>query len=111
MDILCCRNLLIYVNVETQKLALMHYAEPGGDLVRLRYRGLGHLFAIEQMKVSSARVPKRARNAGGVRHESAPQQKKPKTGHGHFLRGPAGALDFRPSSVVVTVEGDIIYAD
>ena len=36
MDILCCRNLLIYVNVETQKklLPLMHYAlNPGGLLV------------------------------------------------------------------------------
>ena len=28
LDILCCRNFLIYVNVETQKklLPLMHYA-------------------------------------------------------------------------------------
>jgi len=36
VDILCCRNLLIYVDAETQKklLPLMHYAlNPGGLLI------------------------------------------------------------------------------
>ena len=51
MDLLCCRNLLIYVNVETQKklLPLMHYAlNPGGLLVLGSAEsagGFSHLFS------------------------------------------------------------------
>ena len=51
LDILCCRNLLIYVNAETQKklLPLMHYAlNPGGLLIlgtAESIGGFGHLFS------------------------------------------------------------------
>ena len=51
LDILCCRNLLIYVNVETQKklLPLMHYAlNPGGLLILGTAESIGgfdHLFS------------------------------------------------------------------
>ena len=51
LDILCCRNFLIYVNVETQKklLPLMHYAlNPGGLLILGTSEstgGFGHLFS------------------------------------------------------------------
>ena len=51
VGILCCRNLLIYVNAETQKklLPLMHYAlNPGGLLVlgsAESASGFGHLFS------------------------------------------------------------------
>ena len=44
VDILCCRNLLIYVNAETQKrlLPLMHYAlNPGGLLILGTAEGIG----------------------------------------------------------------------
>ena len=56
LDILCCRNLLIYVNVETQKklLALMHYAlSPGGLLIlgtAESVGGFGRLFASLDQK-------------------------------------------------------------
>ena len=51
LDILCCRNLLIYLNVETQQklLPLMHYAlNPGGLLIRGTAEsvgGFGQLFS------------------------------------------------------------------
>ena len=75
IDILCCRNLLIYVNVETQKklLPLMHYAlNPGGLLIlgtAESIGGFGHLFSPldEKWKVfQRMEVRERAlhRNAG-----------------------------------------------
>ena len=59
VDILCCRNLLIYVNAETQKklLPLMHYAlNPGGLLILGTAEGIGgsdRLFSPLGQKVES----------------------------------------------------------
>ena len=112
LDILCCRNLLIYINAETQKklLPLMHYAlNPGGLLVlgtAESVGGLGHLFAPldHKWKVFQRReLSERSlleMPAYVLRHERAVAcgRESQGTGHGHFLRGPAGAVGFvRPS--------------
>jgi two-component system, chemotaxis family, CheB/CheR fusion protein len=107
LDILCCRNLLIYVNAETQKklLPLMHYAlNPGGLLILGTAESIGgfdHLFSpwTTKWKVFQRReVSERpARNACGLQLPRARlclNRKGQRTGHGHFLRDPAGAVGF-----------------
>ena len=113
LDMLCCRNLLIYVNAQTQKklLPLMHYAlAPGGLLIlgtAEAIGGLDHLFApldqkwkvfqgLEVRERSLLEMPayvsRRERAIAPVSRESQG------TGHGHYLCGPACATGrLRPS--------------
>ncbi len=127
LDILCCRNLLIYVNVETQKklLPLMHYAlNPGGLLIlgtAESIGGFGHLFSpldqkwkvFQRMEVSERiflEMP-----AYVLRHERAvvPVAEKAKEPvMDIFYAAQRVLLDsYGPPSVVVTAEGDIIYVN
>jgi two-component system CheB/CheR fusion protein len=127
LDILCCRNLLIYVNVETQKklLALMHYAlSPGGLLIlgtAESIGGLDHLFSPldQKWKVFQRReLSERSfleMPAYALRHERAvaPVMEK--------ARGPVMDIFYAaqrmlldwygPPSVVVNAEGDVIYVN
>jgi len=127
LDVLCCRNFLIYVNVETQKklLPLLHYAlNPGGLLILGTAEtagGFGRLFSpvdqkwkvFQRREVSErllvempARVP---------RHERAPPgvtEKAREPVMDIFYAAQRVLLDcYGPPSVVVTAEGDIIYVN
>jgi two-component system, chemotaxis family, CheB/CheR fusion protein len=125
LDILCCRNLLIYVNVQTQKklVPLMHYAlNPGGLLILGTAECIGgfdHLFSPvdNKWKVFQRReVSERSlleMPASVFRHERAalPVTEKAKEPvMDIFYATQRVLLDlYGPPSVVVTVEGDIIY--
>ena len=114
LDILCCRNLLIYVNVETQKklLPLMHYAlNPGGLLILGSAESVGgfdRLFSPldKKWKVFQRReVPERLRIempfvlVASRPARPVPAIEKPREPDMDItLRGPADAIGFlRPS--------------
>ncbi len=129
VDIICCRNLLIYLNVETQKklLPLMHYAlNPGGLLVLGSAEsagGFSQLFAPLDKKwkvfqrIEAATRPgidmpacvphrERARNvvAGNIIEEGE------ETDMDILYTAQRAILDrYGPPSVVVNAEGDIVY--
>ena len=111
VDVLCCRNLLIYLNVETQKklLPLMHYAlTPGGLLVLGSAEsagGFSHLFTpldkkwrvFQRIEATTrpgidmpACVPHRKRGAMPLPATSLKRASrlsiKERTGHGHSAR-------------------------
>jgi two-component system CheB/CheR fusion protein len=127
LDILCCRNFLIYVNVETQKklLPLMHYAlNPGGLLIlgtAESIGGFGHLFSPLDQKwkvFQSMEVRERIlleMPAYVLRHERAlmPVTEKAKEPiMDIFFAAQRVLLDtYGPPSVVITAEGDIIYVN
>ena len=127
LDILCCRNLLIYVNAETQKklLPLMHYAlNPGGLLVlgtAESIGGFGRLFSpLDQKWKVFQRLEVHERSvldmpANRLRHEpaavpAAEKEKEPTMDI--FYAAQRVLLDlYGPPSVVITAEGDIVYVN
>ena len=126
LDILCCRNFLIYVKAETQKklLPLMHYAlNPGGLLILGTAESIGgfeHLFSpldrkwkvFQRTEVSGERIfvemPARV-----LRHERAavPITEKAKEPVMDISYAAQRILldSYAPPSVVVNAEGDIVY--
>jgi two-component system CheB/CheR fusion protein len=127
LDVVCCRNLLIYVNVETQKklLALVHYAlNPGGLLIlgtAESIGGLDQLFSpVEQKLKVFQRVEARERSfpempACALHHERAPApvtEKAKGPVMDTFYAAQRVLLDsYGPPAVVVNAEGDIIYVN
>ena len=127
LNVLCCRNLLIYVNAETQRklLPLMHYAlNPGGLLIlgtAESIGGLGHLFSpLDHKWKVFQRVEAGERGvlempAYVTRHERAvvpvtERAKEPVMDI--FYAAQRELLDlYGPPSVVVTAEGDIVYVN
>ena len=125
LDILCCRNFLIYVNVVTQKklLPLMHYAlNPVGLLIlgtAETIGGSGQWFStldskwkvFQRQEVSERGVLEMP--AYVLRHERAVGPKAEKAKEpvmDIFYAAQRVLLDFYgPPSVVVTAEGDIVY--
>jgi two-component system CheB/CheR fusion protein len=124
VDVLCCRNLLIYVNVETQKklLPLMHYAlNPGGLLVlgsAESTSGFSHLFSpldkkwkvFQRIEAATrpgiempASVSPRGRPATVVEKGQEPDMDILYAAQRALLDG------YGPPSVVVNSEGDIVY--
>ena len=125
LDILCCRNLLIYLDAETQKklLPLMHYAlNPGGLLIlgtAETVGGFGHLFApldnrwkvFQRREVSErlfvdmpVRVPRHE-----IAHLPVPEKAR-EPAMDIFYAAQRVLLDlYGPPSVVVTAEGDVVY--
>ena len=127
LDILCCRNLLIYVNVETQKklLPLMHYAlNPDGLLIlgtAESVGGSGHLFSPVDHKW---KVFRRNEASGPMFVEmpaSVPRrqpaalpamEKAEEPVMDIFYAAQRVLLDsYGPPSVVVNAGGDIIYVN
>ena len=128
LDMLCCRNFLIYVKAETQKklLPLMHYAlNPGGLLILGTAESIGgfeHLFSpldrkwkiFQRTEVSGERIfvemPARV-----LRHERAAvpiteKAKEPVMDISYAVQ--RILLDsYAPPSVVVNAEGDIVYVN
>jgi chemotaxis methyl-accepting protein methylase len=127
MDILCCRNLLIYVNTETQRklLPLMHYAlNPSGLLILGSAESAGgttHLFSALDKKwkvYQSVDAPRQrgiempvhllrqeATPAPAVEHPREPDMDL-------FYSAQRALLDiYGPPSVIVNAEGDILYVN
>lgn len=125
LDILCCRNLLIYVNAETQRklLPLMHYAlNPGGLLILGTSESagsFGRLFSpldqkwkvFQRREVSERSVL--AMPASVLRHErlDVPVNEKAKEPvMDIFYAAQRVLLDtYGPPSVIITADGDIVY--
>jgi two-component system CheB/CheR fusion protein len=127
VDILCCRNLLIYVDAETQKklLPLMHYAlNPGGLLILGTAEGIGgsdRLFStldkkwrvfqrrevLERPRLEMPLPVLRCERVGAV------EPKKPGEPDMDMTYAAQRALLdwYGPPSVVVNAEGDIIYVN
>ena len=124
VDILCCRNLLIYLNVQTQKklLPLMHYAlNPGGLLVLGSAEsagGFGHLFLpLDKKWKVFQRIEARAR-PGIEMPAVVPPRERPAT---VIEKGDESDMDilyaaqralldcYGPPAVVVNSEGDVVY--
>jgi two-component system CheB/CheR fusion protein len=127
LDILCCRNLLIYVNLETQKklLPLMHYAlAPGGLLIlgtAETVGGFDRLFApvdrkwkvFQRQEVGErtfVELPGRARRTG---RGSPPFMEKAKEPVMDVCYAAQRVLldRYGPPAVIVTAEGDVIYVN
>jgi two-component system CheB/CheR fusion protein len=127
LDIFCCRNLLIYVNAETQRklLPLMHYSlNPGGLLIlgtAETVGGFGHLFSPLDNKWKVFQ-----REEGGERNllempayvlrrerALAPVTEKAREPvMDIFYSAQRVLLDsYGPPSVVVTADGDIVYVN
>jgi two-component system, chemotaxis family, CheB/CheR fusion protein len=125
LDIVCCRNLLIYVNAETQKkiLVLMHYAlnpdgllilgsaESVGSLARL-YSPLDQKWKVfQRMEVQERNLLEMPSNM--LRHERTTKpltEKDTEPTMDIFYATQRFLLDlYGPPSVVVTAEGDIVY--
>jgi two-component system, chemotaxis family, CheB/CheR fusion protein len=127
LDIVCCRNLLIYLNADAQMklLALMHYAlNPGGFLILGTAESIGgfsHLFSpvnqkwrvyerkdvIERMLLE---MPAHASRRLRIAAPAAEEKEEPAMDI--FYAAQRLLLDFYgPPSVVVTPEGDIIYVN
>ncbi len=128
LDILCCRNFLIYVKAEAQKklLPLMHYAlSPGGLLILGPAESIGgfeHLFSPLDRKW---KIFQRTEGSGGrifvemparfLRHERAAvpiieKAKEPVMDISYAVQ--RVLLDsYAPPSVVIKVEGDIVYVN
>ena len=127
MDILCCRNLLIYVNAETQKklLPLMHYAlNPGGLLILGTAEGVGDSDRLFSPLDKKWRVFQRREVLERPRLELPlsvlPRERvgaaEPKTPGEPDMDVTYAAqralLDcYGPPSVVVNAEGDILYVN
>ena len=125
LDIVCCRNLLIYVNSETQKklLALMHYAlNPSGLLIlgtAESVGSLGDLFSpLDQKWKVFQRMEVRERTllempANVLRRERIANpltEKDKESTMDIFYATQRFLLDlYGPPSLVVTAEGDIVY--
>ena len=127
LDMLCCRNLLIYVNAQTQKklLTLMHYAlNPGGLLVlgtAESIGGLEHLFSpLDQKWKVFQRVewPERSFLEMPAYVSRSQRAVAPLTEKAQgpvmdtFYAAQRMLLDwYGPPSVVVNAEGDIVYVN
>jgi two-component system, chemotaxis family, CheB/CheR fusion protein len=127
LDVLCCRNFLIYINSETQKkvLPLFHYGlNPGGLLILGTAEGasgFGHLFAPldKKWKVFRTLVPA-VRPAIEIpaalsRHTDIPgrtleKSKETTTDMSYAVQ--RALLDaYAPASLVVNAAGDIAYVN
>jgi two-component system, chemotaxis family, CheB/CheR fusion protein len=127
VDILCCRNLFIYLNVETQRklLPVMHYAlNPGGLLILGTAESIGgsdRLFSpldkkwkVFQRREVSERPPLAMPSPALPRERvGTAEPKKPGEPDMDITYAAQRALldSYGPPSVVVNSEGDILYVN
>ncbi|MFZ5831458.1 MAG: chemotaxis protein CheB [Planctomycetota bacterium] len=127
VDVLCCRNLLIYVNAETQEklLPLMHYAlNPDGLLILGTAESIGgfdYLFAPldRKWKVFQRREVRERPRVGMpstfVPHTRVGAAEPEKPGEPDMditYAAQRALLDlYGPPAVVVNSEGDILYVN
>jgi two-component system, chemotaxis family, CheB/CheR fusion protein len=127
LDILCCRNLLIYVNTATQKklLPLLHYAlNPGGLLILGSAESVGesgHLFRTleKKWKIFQAAEPSErpaiempASMLPRPRDSKPLEEKNKMPAMDATYAAQRVLLDaYAPASVVINTEGDIVYVN
>ena len=124
IDLLCCRNLLIYLNAETQKklLPLMYYAlNPGGLLVlgsAESISGFSHLFApldtkwkiYQRLEVTERPGIEMPAFAPPREPPAAPMEKTQESSTNALFSAQRALLDrYGPPAVIVNSEGDIVY--
>lgn len=129
LDILSCRNLLIYFNAALQRrlMPLFHFSlRPGGLLVLGSAETVGRAQSLFSTLNSSSRIYRRQEKNGAAAavdflvHRPNPTrsalQESPMPHHLHHappnLQTMADQLilqKFSPAAVLVTVEGDIVY--
>jgi two-component system CheB/CheR fusion protein len=127
LDIVCCRNLLIYLNNDAQMklLSLMHYAlKPGGLLILGTAESIGNLGRLFSTVSQKWRIYERvevsersllAMPASAWRHDrtSVPAAEEGRDpAMDVFYAAQRVLLDsYGPPSVVATAEGDIVYVN
>ncbi len=127
MDILCCRNLLIYINVETQEkiLPLMHFAlNPGGLLILGTAESIGNFhrlfFSLDKKWKVYQRREVSERPQLEMPSPTVPRRRERVADSGSFgesdmditYAAQRAILDcYGPPSVVVNIEGDILYVN
>ena len=121
LDILTCRNLLIYLNAELQKklLPLFHYSlKPGGVLMLGSSESVGGFTDLFTALDGKARLFKRDDSplraidlAFPTRHVPTAMDATPEPAHAN-LQTLADALllqQFAPAAVLVNGDGDLVY--
>jgi two-component system, chemotaxis family, CheB/CheR fusion protein len=128
IDILCCRNLLIYLNVDTQKklLTLMHYAlNPGGLLIlgtaesaggsSPLFAPLDHKWKVFKNLETESRAAVEMPSGGRLHLDATPKAiaDQPRDAQMDvFYQAQRALLDiYGPPSVVINPEGDIVYVN
>ncbi len=125
LDILCCRNLMIYLGPELQKklVPLFHYALNAHGVLLLgsaeTVSGFTHLFTVIDNKLRLYRRMEHPIQIGGVEF---PAKHFPVAALGETLAHKTNAIDnlqtladqlllrhFSPAAVVVNADGDILY--
>lgn len=127
VDILCCRNFLIYINSETQKkiIPLFHYAlKPGGLLVLGTAEtagGFDDLFSVvdkhyrvyqrkEPARRTMVEIPMSRLPVEGAAAEPMESNPKEQMMDDTLFSAQRALLDlYGPPAVVVNAEGDILY--
>ena len=125
LDILTCRNLLIYLGPELQKrlLPLFHYSlKPGGILMLGSAESIGDNTALFEPLQSTARLFQRCKNSLRIvdlefpsreaprRFESVgPAAPEPTTANLQSLADQMLLQQFSPAAVLVTATGDVLY--
>lgn len=127
VDVLCCRNLLIYINAETQKkiLPLFHYALlPGGILIlgsAESISGSGNLFsplekkckvfeALESLHRQAVEIPSLLSRRLNAPEQTTEKAKEMSMDTSYAVQ--RVLLDaYAPPSVVVNAAGDIVYVN
>ncbi len=124
LDILTCRNLLIYFGAALQKtlLPLFHYAlNPGGLLLLGSSESIGHYTQLFTPLSNKARIFRQRNEASSLRELSFPGQRSTRLSDSNALP-PSESSDnlgqltdqliqqhFAPAAVLVNGEGDIVY--
>jgi two-component system CheB/CheR fusion protein len=125
LDILTCRNLLIYLGAELQKklLPLFHYSlKPGGILMLGSAESIGNFTDLFEPLESKARLFKRSNSLlhpdeleFPTRHfptkAAPPMEPKPETSTANLqtLADQLLLQKFSPAAVLVTATGDLVY--
>ena len=125
LDILTCRNLLIYLGAELQKklLPLFHYSlKPGGILLLGSAESIGNFTDLFEPLESKARLFKRSNSLlhpdeleFPTRHfptkAALPMEPKPETSTANLqtLADQLLLQKFSPAAVLVTASGDLVY--
>ena len=125
LDMLTCRNLLIYLGAELQKklLPLFHYSlKPGGILMLGSAESIGNFTDLFEPLESKARLFKRSNSLlhpdeleFPTRHfptkAALPMEPKPETSTANLqtLADQLLLQKFSPAAVLVTASGDLVY--
>ncbi|MDZ4252447.1 MAG: chemotaxis protein CheB [Sulfuritalea sp.] len=125
LDILTCRNLLIYLGPELQQrlLPLFHYSlKPGGVLMLGSAESIGNNTELFEPQDAAARLYRRcanslrivdlefpSRHAPGKIEAFSPAEPEPAAANLQSLADHLLLQQFSPAAVLVTAAGDVLY--